>query len=246
MTKLPPLGPTSLTQVIPAYLYQEYSDDPDLQSFWSAYNTLAQQYLNWFVQFGQILADYRNPLIIGPLLDWIAQGLYGMARPTLFSSKNKNIGSFNTWAFNTIPYDRLKRIGPQTYYATTDDVFKRVLTWHVFKGDGKVFDIRWLKRRVARFLQCANGTSLNVDQTYQISVTFGVGNQVTIRLISGIRTVLGGALYNRFKFNTMRFNGINTSFMPLAPITFAATFQEAVQSGALELPFQFTYNIVIV
>ena len=76
----PPSEPTSLQQIIPAYLYQEYQDDPDLQAFWAAYNTLAQQYVNWFLQIG--LPIYTGPLIVGPLLDWIAQGLYGIARPT--------------------------------------------------------------------------------------------------------------------------------------------------------------------
>lgn len=244
MSGFPPGQPAVLSQLIPAYLYDEYNDDPDLQAFWAAYNTLAQQCLNWFVQIG--LPIYTGPLITGALLDWIAQGLYGIARPTLFSGTTKDIGPYNTWAFNTIPYDRLKRVGPQTYYATTDDIFKRVLTWLLYKGDGKVFDIRWLKRRVGRFLVGYNGTAPNVDQTYQISVTFGIGGQVTIRLISGIRKVTGGALYDRFRFGVMRFNGINTSYTPLTPIANAATFQEAVNAGALELPFQFTYNVVIV
>lgn len=243
MSDFPPPGPTSLTAIIPAYLYDEYSDDPDLQAFWAAYNTLAQQYLNWFVQIG--LPVYTGPLIVGALLDWMAQGLYGIARPALFSGHTKDVGPYNTWAFNTIPFNRLKRVGPQTYYATTDDIFKRVITWLVFKGDGKVFNIRWLKRRVARFLLGFNGTAPNVGQTYQISVTFGVGGEVTIRLISGVRKVVGGALYDRFLFNTMRFNGINTTFEPLTPLANAQTFQEAVDAGVLELPFQFTYDVVI-
>lgn len=242
-TAFPPSGPTSLTTVIPAYPYDEYNDDPDLQAFWAAYNTLAQTYLNWFVRIG--LPIYTGPLIAGALLDRIAEGLYGISRPTLFSGRTRDVGPFNTWAFNTIPFDRLKRIGPQNYYVTTDDIFKRVITWLLFKGDGKVFDIRWLKRRVARFLTGVNGTAPNIDQTYQISVTFGVGGEVTIRLISGIRKVTSGALYDRFAFNTMRFNGINTSYEPLTPLADAQTFQEAIQAAVLDLPFQFTYDIVI-
>jgi len=44
----PPTAPTTLTKVIPSYLYQEYSDDDDLQAFVMAYNGLAQQYVTWF------------------------------------------------------------------------------------------------------------------------------------------------------------------------------------------------------
>lgn len=243
MIDFPPLSPTVLPTVIPAYLYKEYDDDPDLQTFWAVYNALAQQYLNWFVQIG--LPIYTGPLISGALLDWIAAGLYGISRPTLFSGKTRDVGPYNTWAFNSLPFNRLKRIGPQNYYVTTDDIFKRVITWLLFKGDGKVFDIRWLKRRVGRFLAGYNGTAPNIDQTYQISITFGVNNQVTIRLISGVRKVIGGALYDRFKFGTMRFNGIDTSYSPLTPLANAQVFQDAVNTGTLELPFQFTYNVVI-
>ena len=45
--------------------------------------------------------------------------------------------------------------------AVTDDVFKRILTWHFYKGDGKNFSVRWLKRRIWRFLQGANGTDFD-------------------------------------------------------------------------------------
>lgn len=239
----PPSGPTSLQGNIPAYLYNEYNDDSDLQAFWAAYNTLAQQYVNWFVQVG--LPVYTGPLIVGALLDWVAQGLYGISRPTLFSGRVRDIGAFNTYAFNTIPFDKRKVIGPSQYYATTDDVFKRVMTWLLFKGDGKLFNIRWLKRRVMRFLAGANGTNPNVDETYQVSVSFGVGGEVTIRLIDGIRKVTGGSLFNRFTFNSCAFNAIKTSFSPMAPLAYALTFQEAVNAGVLELPFQFEWTVAV-
>ena len=243
MTTFPPLGPTSLQETIPAYLYDQYNDDEDLQAFWAAYNELANQYIYWFANVG--LPVYSGPLIVDYLLDWIAQGLYGMARPTLLSGKNRDVGAFNTYAYDTIAFNARKVIGPQAYYVTNDDIFKRILTWHLFKGDGKVFDIRWLKRRVMRFLTGANGTNPNIDNTYQVSVTFGVGGGVTIRLIAGLRRVIGGSMYNRFAFNTCAFNSIRTSFTPYAPLANALTFQEAVNSGALELPFQFTYDVVV-
>ena len=239
----PPSEPTSLQQIIPAYLYQEYQDDPDLQAFWAAYNTLAQQYVNWFLQIG--LPIYTGPLIVGPLLDWIAQGLYGIARPTLFSGKTKDIGPLNTWPLNSIAFNARKIVGPQTYYVTTDDIFKRVITWLVFRGDGKVFNIRWLKRRVMRFLNGVNGTSYAIDNTYQVSVSFGVDGEVTIRLIGGLRKVTGGALFNRFALNTTAFNAIRTSFTPYAPLANALTFQEAVDAGVLELPFQFDFTVIV-
>lgn len=68
-----------LSQTIPSYLYQEYSDDVDLQAFVSAYNQMTQQYVTWFNTIG--LPIYTG--LSGPLLDWVCNGLYGYYRPTL-------------------------------------------------------------------------------------------------------------------------------------------------------------------
>jgi hypothetical protein len=242
-SNFPPTGPTSLLATIPSYLYQEYSDDDDLQAFVASYNALAQEYVNWFAAAN--LGDYTSEIVVGALLDWVAEGLYGMARPTLASGRAQYLGPFDTARFNALQFNGQKRIGSANYQVTSDDVFKRILTWHVYKGDGKVFDVRWLKRRVMRFLIGANGTAPNIDETYQISVTFGTGNQVNINILSGLRTVVGGARFDRFQFNARAalFNGLLTTFEQFAPLALAPIFKEAVDSGVLELPFQFTYVV---
>jgi hypothetical protein len=58
-----------LQQVIPSYLFLEYSDDQDLQAFVASFNSLAQGYLDWFRNTP--LGLYTSPNITGPLLDWI-------------------------------------------------------------------------------------------------------------------------------------------------------------------------------
>jgi hypothetical protein len=240
----PPAGPTTLTAVIPSYLYQEYADDDDLQSFVAAYNGLAQGYVDWFASIG--LPVYTGQSISGALLDWVAQGVYGMIRPALSSGRNRDLGPLNTYAYNTLPLNRRKLIGPTNVTATSDDVFKRIITWNFYKGDGNVFNVRWLKRRVMRFLTGANGSAPNVDQTYIISVTFGAGSVVSIRISVGTRSITGGALYNRFGFNRMAYNSLTTAFHPAAdPPPFAAIFKEAVDSGALILPFQYKFSVAI-
>ena len=210
----PPSGPTTVTTTIPSYLYQEYADDDDLQAFVAAYNTMAQQYVDWFTQVG--LPVYTGDAISGGLLDFVAAGLYGLPRPTLQSGRSTNTGPFNTYRFNTTTFNGHKQSGAQNFFLTNDDAYKRILTWHYYKGDGKVFNIRWLKRRIVRFLVGVNGTSPNVDATYQVSVTFSPPSQVNINIISG------------------------SSSFPLAPV-----LQQAIQSGALELPFQFNYVITL-
>ena len=242
-TTFPPAGPSTLLATIPSYLYEQYSDDSDLQAFVRAYNELAQAYVDWFNQLD--LPIYTKVQISGALLDWVAAGLYGMVRPTLSSGGNRDLGAFNTYAFNVMPFNTRRIIGPQNVAATNDDIFKRILTWHFYKDDGKVFNIRWLKRRVMRFLNGVNGTSYNVDQTYQISVTFGVGNQANIRLLNGVRVLTGGAFLNGFAFNTLAFNERTSEFTSFAELQNAEIFKEAADSGALELPFQYSWVVTI-
>lgn len=239
----PPEGPVTVTKTILAYIYTEYNDDDALLSFNDAYNDLTQEYTDWYNDTP--LAVYTDDNISGLLLDWVGAGIYNYPRPVLPSGTSRLRGPFNTWAFNSLPFNGRKIITNSNYYATTDDVYKRCLTWHTFVGDGKYFTIRWLKRRVMRWLIGVNGSAPNIDQTYAISVTFS-GDIVTINIISGTRFVVGGALFNRFAFNTAAFNQVKTVFnpngqmFPLAPI-----FRAAVQSGALELPFQRTFLVSI-
>lgn len=235
--------PTWLAKTIPSYLYVEYNDDDALQALVSAYNQLAQRELDWFN--GVQLAVYTNPFIQGSLLDWIAQSIYGLARPVLPSGRSQVIGPLNTYAFNVLALNQRKLVGSLNYYITNDDVFKRCLTWNFFKGDGRTFDIRWLKRRIMRFLLGANGSAPNVDQTYQVSIILGPNQQVTIRILAGVRRVVGGAIPNRFAFNTTAPNQLRTTFQPFAPLAYAATLKAAIESGALQLPFQYNWIVII-
>jgi hypothetical protein len=129
-------------------------------------------------------------------------------------------------------------VGPSAYYIVSDDYYKRIATWHFFKGDGKYFSIRWLKRRVLRFLLGVDGTNVDTSATYRISVTFGTDYEVTIRLISTIASVTGGAIMNGFALNTQQFNGLQVSAINLPPYVAGPTFKAAVAAGVLELPFQ--------
>jgi len=239
----PPAGPTGLTDVIPSYLYQQYNDDDDLQAFVASYNSLAQNYVDTFNALN--LPVYTGTIIAGALLDWVAQGIYGMARPALSSGQVTNKGPLNTYLLNTMELNRFELIEPTDVVVTSDDVFKRILTWHLYKGDGKVFSIRWLKRRIMRFLLGVDGSAPNVDDSYQVSVTFGPNYGVSIRLLTGVRTITTSAMLNSFLLNSLQLNEVNSTFAALTPLPNAKVFQEAVNSGALELPFQFNYTVTI-
>jgi hypothetical protein len=239
----PPPGPTTLTETIPSYLYEEYADDDDLQAFVVSFNGIAQQFVTWFATIG--LPVYTNPQISGPLLDWVAAGIYGMTRPALSSGHNRDIGPFNTYGFNRLAYNVRKLIGPNNVTVTTDDIFKRIMTWNFYKGDGSVFNVRWLKRRIMRFLIGTNGSAPNIDQTYAISVTFGPGI-ISIRISTGTRKILGGAIFNRFGFNRQAYNGLQTLFVSgPSPLPYESVLKEAIESGVLLLPFQYTVSVTI-
>ena len=66
-----PTSNNTLQAIIPAYVYQQYADDDDIQAFNSAYNNTAQSYLNWFT--GIELPIYTSSTINGALLDWVAR-----------------------------------------------------------------------------------------------------------------------------------------------------------------------------
>jgi len=213
-TQFPPAGPTSLQGLIKSYLYKQYEDDDDLQSFVAAQNYLAQQWVN---DFNNLSLPVWSALS-GNLLDWVAWGLYGIQRPTLSYQKpapsGAGSGPYNTMAYNTSVYagGRLHpaNTNPITYLPVTDDVYKRILTWHLYSGDGFQFSTPWLKRRAHRFMNGANGYLATEDNTYDVSVTTTDAASITI---------------------AVRNTDIGTAF------------QYAVIDGVLALPFQFSVTV---
>ena len=248
----PPTELSVLKEALPAYLYQQYTDDDDLQAFVGAFNEMVGWYMNWFAKLNP--ADYTQGHIEGALLDWVALGLYGMPRPALPLGHARTVGPLNSWTMNTWPLNVLAVIPPADYQLTIDDTFRRILTWHLYKDDGDVFNIRWLKRRVERFLTGEDGTGGDThalppwwapDQTYDVSVSFGANNEVDINFIRTRRHFVKGALMGTFALNTTYLNEFDSTAItfpinPLAPI-----FKTAVDSGVLELPFQYKFIVNI-
>lgn len=213
-----PTAPTPVTvqQTIPSYLYWQYNDDSDLKAFVSSYNQMTQLIVNTFNQLNLPVYAGDN-LITGKLLDWVAKGLYGIDRPVLSSGQLVSAGSYNTVPYDVVQYDALKSFGNITFIQTTDDIFKRILTWNLYRGDGKIFTTDWLKRRVLRFLTGPNGTDPGISQTYLISVKFTSNNGVTIDL---------------------------SNFVAAQPSSnIPGVFKSCVNSGAVQLPFQYTWTV---
>lgn len=225
-----------------AYAYEQYRDDANVVAFFRVYTQIGQSYLDALNALD--LPIYSGPNLTGELLDWVLVGLYGIDRPALPMSGAYAIGSYGTYTYGSLSYGARHIVNPSTFYQTTDDIYKRLATWALYKGDGRVFDIRWLKRRIIRFLTGVDGTDGVTDQTYQVSVTV-VGSLVTIRIYEGLRSVTGGAIYGRFSYGTKYYGQLDSNYVKYSSLDLAGILKSAIDSGVLELPFQFTYDVVV-
>lgn len=144
-----------LQGIIPSYLYKEYQDDASLQAFVDSFSGLSQGYLDWFNQTP--LGLYTSPFVTGTLLDWIGRGVYGISRPVLASQSSTRLAGYNANPYNTIAYNAQFFSASQTASIANDDIYKRVLTWHTYRGDGMQFSMQWLKNRISRFINGVNG-----------------------------------------------------------------------------------------
>ena len=159
------------TDIIKSYPYVQFADDENITAWFDAYNTYAQQYLDWFNNTP--LAVYTRSEISGALLDWVANGVYGCYRTPIAFGNSRSIGPLNTYTPNYIPFNQGKKLSDVTSFTMTDDIFKRVITWNFYKGDGVQISIPWLKKRIARFI------GLNF---MDISVTVGASKSVMVKV----------------------------------------------------------------
>ena len=207
-----PTATTNVTKTIPSYLYFQYQNDPDLPSLIAAYNTITQNYVDWF-------NDANLPIysgLSGSLLDWIGQGIYGLARPTLAGSSLSVIGQIATYAIDDVPISNLNEVQPTQIFTTPDDIYKRFMTWWLYRGDGYAFTIPWLKRRIYRFLYGINGTDPGVGFTPNISVTFSESPTPTCNIV-----------------------------ITNAPAPVAQYLEAAIEQQVLALPFRFSYTVTL-
>jgi hypothetical protein len=200
-----------LQKILPAYLYQEYlgkspngdyhptdaragyaiagyaiagSDtEPvqyeNLQAFFVAYNQLSQEMYDKLLALNLPIYTQQT----GIVLDWVGAGLYGLVRPSLGTAGTASFfGIYNTENYDTTTYGRGVKSTAPLFYQVNDDFYKRILTWQFYKGDGFQFTTTWLKRRVLRFLYGTDGIDFPIDNTYQISITYSLPNNILITI----------------------------------------------------------------
>ena len=208
-----PTMPLALT--LKSYPYIQYQDDPNVAAFFDAYNQQSQANLdrNNALNLPNYLAQS------GDLLTWVGTSLYGQPRNALPSGRTTYEGLINTYQLNTLKLNARKEDTSGDAFTLTDPEYQAVIQWNNYKGDGFQFTIRWLKRRVMRFLagiaEVSGIPTPNFDNTYQVSVGI-VGANVTITLTNG----------------------------PV-PLTLGPILQAAVASGLVLLPFQYAFTVVL-
>lgn len=224
-----------LADVIPSYPYLEYSDDSDVQAFFSTYNNLAQGYVNWFNSTP--LGLYTSPNITGQLLDWTAQGIYGIARPVISSLQTRTVGAVNSFPANTLPANTLKLLRSGNAQEASDDVYKRTLTWILFKGDGLQASVTWLRKRIARFIYGANGSDVPLSDAINVGIV-----QPTLPATGSLGTVPLNtrALNTRLVRNQ---KAAHTLQIVLPSSTIATQFANLLQQGYLPVPFQVSLTV---
>ena len=217
-----PIANTMLTTTLNSYPYQQFANDDSIQAFANAYNLATQNIVTFLATTN--LAYY--PGLTGPLLDWVAEGLYGQRRTSLESPVvgPGNLGPLNTIALNTMPLNSFVQ-GSVATFTLTDDDFQRIITWNFFKGDGSRFTMRWLKRRIMRFLVGTNG----IDPS-PFNPGFVIGTENT----TPISAVLSGESL------TVNINQTLLSSLVQVSASVLQIFQLALEGGTLELPAEIT------
>lgn len=226
-----------LATVMPSYLYYEYSNDDDLQAFVASYNEIAQGYIDWFNSTP--LAVYTLSSISGQLLDWIANGIYGISRPYLSTVTQSTYGATDSVATNKLATNKRKIVRSGTTSIVNDDIYKRILTWHTYRGDGYQMSLPWLRKRVARFIYGVNGADIPVGDIYNISVQTPPYTPA-------------GAL-NTVAMNTLAMNGFytrNYEVKHAIQITvpnnsIGQAFQILLQENYLAVPFQIKFSVIL-
>jgi hypothetical protein len=87
---------------LPAYLYQQYNNDPDLLAFFTAYNGFSQTNLNTLNNLSLPIYTKQS----NEYLDWVGKGIYGIPRPYIpFGTTTLSGGEYDANPYDTIPYN---------------------------------------------------------------------------------------------------------------------------------------------
>lgn len=232
-----------LNEIIKSYLYTQYNDDDDIRAFVTAYNTMAQEIYSWMLNAN--LPVFAGGYNVGDQLRWIALGIYGVKPPILVSGKSKVYGPYNAIRFNQLPFNGRKRVREAEQVVVSDDLFKRIMTWNFYKGDGFYFTIPWLKRRIMRFLTGVDGTDIPNDQHWIVSVVFSDAGMI-ITITKGHTELTDASLYNDMGYNDRQYDHNDGVLIKSNGYEYADLFKQAFDSGLLHIPFYLSGEVIVI
>ncbi len=243
-TLVPPVAPNyQIAAPMAAYPYSQYQDDDNITALFMAVNSYCQSnYVDFFNNY--VPAAYTNVNINGMFLDWIGQGLYGVVRPYVSSGSITALGAYNTSIYNLLQYDYLYYSGTVTTLQVNDDVYKRCITWNFYRGDGALFTITWLKKRIVRWLLGVNGVPIHVQSTYGVSVQ--ISNLVVTITIQNSAIIPSSAIPNTFYPDQVTPDAsAGSSSSSAFSLSMVQVLQILISSGMLMLPAQYSYVVVV-
>jgi hypothetical protein len=174
---------------IPSYPYIQFQDDLNIDAFFDSYNSISSGYLAW--SNSTPLSVWSSANISGPLLDWIGQGIYGISRPVFSSLVRRFRAGLNSRPLNTQALNSGKLFQSGSATPATDDYYRRVLTWWLYVGNGRNFNVEVLRLKVARFIYGVNGTDVTLAQAQTIHIE---PQGVLSPMSPVLSSVAGGAL----------------------------------------------------
>jgi hypothetical protein len=181
-----------LTTQIQSYIYQEFADDLNVVAFSDSYNAISQSYLDWANQTP--LSVWSNPNVSGPLLDWIGQGIYGISRPVFSSLVRKFQAGLGVLPLGTTALAEGRLFQSGTATTATDDYYRRTLTWWLYAGNGRYFNVEVLRLKVARFIFGANGSDVTLAQAQAIHIE---PQSVLTPIVASLSSTAGGSIATR-------------------------------------------------
>ncbi len=224
-----------------AYLYDQYNDDATLQAFVNAFNAIAQGYLDWFN--ATPLSVYTDSSISWALLDWIAQGVYGITRPSISSETTTEYGEWNTAPWNTVPFNGFVIDISGGIQVASDDVFKRLMTWILYRGDGVQMTMQWLRRRVARFIYGTGGTDIDLGLLQNISIAAGAG--ATSNIIAGTNSAATNSMATNSAKPKSGSAGASIYNITIPNLPASKSFLALVKARMIPMPMQFDFEVTI-
>lgn len=200
-------------QQYPAYACAPLERNPNFQACLSVLNA----------ELTAIFDDLQN-LNAGYLLDkdgleldFYAAGIYGIYRPTVglgtYLGASGALGQrrfatrFCSYSAGYVPPSKL----------LSDDEFKRFLVWQLSIGDGRQFNITWLKRNIARFLLSSVFDEISATHLWLVGI---------VAQTKGVLEI------------TLPYTTSDTATQGLM-----TTLKWLIQADLMNLPIQYTYKV---